>query len=48
MKKKQDSYLLNYGYYYHQKYKCPIYLEVDNVVNIKYVTITRDSVAAIC
>lgn len=44
---KKDSYLLNYAYYYHQKYQCPIYLEVDNVNNIKYVTITIDSVAAI-
>lgn len=44
---KSDSYLLDYAYYYHQKYQCPIYLEIDNVINIKYVTITRDSIAAI-
>jgi len=44
---KDDAFLLDYAYYYHSTYRCPIYLEVDNVNNIKYVTITRDSIAAI-
>lgn len=48
MKKAQSNeYLVDYAYHYFFDYNVCIYLEVDNVEDIKYVNITLDGISTI-
>ena len=42
-----NEYLLDYAYYYHFKYDTKVYLEVNNVETIKYVTINQQGISNI-
>ena len=46
-KAQSNEYLLDYAYYYHFKFDTKIYLEVDNVEVVKYVTINEQGISNI-
>ena len=46
-KAQSNEYLLDYAYYYHFKYDTKVYLEVNNVETIKYVTINQQGISNI-